>query len=135
MATETTFTVTVHPYESPTRHSCAYELGRPGRNALVFIGGLGDGPHTVSYIRTVAKGLEATPRLDYSVFEIRMTSSFTGYGISSLANDVKDISALVKYLRSLGKEKVVIFGHSTGSQVELAVLLSPSSNRGTCAES
>jgi pimeloyl-ACP methyl ester carboxylesterase len=30
---------------------------------------------------------------------------------------VEDISALVKYLRSIGKQKIVLFGHSTGCQV------------------
>ncbi|KAI1213087.1 DUF1749-domain-containing protein [Annulohypoxylon truncatum] len=112
-----TFTVTVHPFESPTPHACAYENGPANaRNALVFIGGLGDGPHTVPYPRAIAKRLEAEPELSYSVFEFRLTSSFSGFGFVRLANDVADISALVKYLRSIGKQRVVLLGHSTGSQ-------------------
>ncbi|KAJ9154734.1 Dolichol-phosphate mannosyltransferase [Pleurostoma richardsiae] len=113
------FLVTVHPYPSPTPRSYAYELGAPSsarRNALVFIGGLGDGPHTVPYIRSIAKKLEAAADLSYSVFEIRLTSSFAGFGFSSLKKDVQEISALVKYLRSIGKQKVVLMGHSTGCQ-------------------
>lgn len=86
------------------------------KNALVFIGGLKDGPHTTPYIRTVARRLEKTPELNFSVFETRLRSSFDGFGRSSLADDVQDISALVKYLRSIGREKIILFGHSTGCQ-------------------
>ncbi|KAG6006624.1 hypothetical protein E4U21_006846 [Claviceps maximensis] len=124
MASNTTFPVTVHTYRSPTRGACAYELGSThaasttaNKNAIIFIGGLGDGPHTVPYIRTVARHLEtAGKELAYSIFEIRLRSSFIGFGTSSLSNDVEDIAALVKYLRGLGKEKIVLFGHSTGCQ-------------------
>lgn len=80
-------------------------------------GGLGDGPHTVPYPRAIAKALEGRPELDFSVFEFRLKSSFGGFGFVRLADDVADISALVKYLRGIGKEKVVLIGHSTGCQV------------------
>lgn len=117
MAT-TPFSVTVHPYPSKVKHACAYELGSSqARNALIFVGGLGDGPHTVPYIRTVAAKIEADTGLSYSVFEIRIRSSFCGFGWNNLVKDVQDISSLVKYLRGIGKEKVVLMGHSTGSQV------------------
>lgn len=115
MASNTPFTVNVHQFPSKARNSCAYELGSSSsRNAVIFIAGLGDGPHSVQVTRTVAKHLEP---LGYSTFEFRMRSSYTGFGTSSLKNDVEDISSLVKYLRSLGKEKIVLFGHSTGCQV------------------
>ncbi|KAI0389829.1 dolichol-phosphate mannosyltransferase [Xylariaceae sp. FL0594] len=128
MPSPTTFTTTVHPFPSPTPHACAYESGRPNaRNALVFIGGLGDGPHTVPYPRAIAKRLDAEPTLSYSVFEFRLKSSFTGFGFARLADDVADISALVRYLRSIGKERIVLMGHSTGSQ-DCMEYTSPSHN-------
>lgn len=112
------FPLLAHPYRSPTKGTCAYEMGNTSsKNALVFIGGLKDGPHTTPYIRTVARRLEKTPELNFSVFETRLRSSFDGFGTSSLADDVQDISALVKYLRSIGREKIILFGHSTGCQV------------------
>lgn len=111
------FTVKVHPYASKVKHACAYELGLPAKNALVFIGGLTDGPQTVPYIRTIAARIQTAANIKYSVFEIRIRSSFDGFGWGSLAQDVEDISAVVKYLRSIGKEKIVLMGHSTGSQV------------------
>jgi len=117
------FPVLVHPFSSPTQGSCAYELGSPSRDALVFIGGLGDGPHTIPYVRTIAHELEKAAGLSYSVFEVRLSSSFTGYGFTSLKDDVKDLSALVRYLRWLGKKKVVFLGHSTGCQVRTRTFL------------
>ena len=125
---KTPFSVTVHPYDSPTRQSCTYELTTPGsagaRNALVFIGGLTDGPHTTPYIRKIAQELAATEagkRLGYSVFELRMNSSFHGYGFKRLSDDVADLSALVKHLReNLNKHKIVFLGHSTGCQDQMA---------------
>jgi len=111
------FSVTVHPYPSRTRKSAAYELGNANaKNALIFIGGLKDGPHTTPYIRTVSNIIEKRDNLNYSVFEIRMRSSWLGFGTSSLKNDVEDISALVKYLRGKGRQKIVLMGHSTGTQ-------------------
>ncbi|GAP89240.1 putative dolichol-phosphate mannosyltransferase [Rosellinia necatrix] len=112
-----TFTTTVHPFPSPTTHACAYEIGPDNaNNALVFIGGLGDGPHTVPYPRALAKRLQEDPDLGYSVFEFRLKSSFSAFGFARLADDVADIVALVRYLRSIGKERVVLMGHSTGCQ-------------------
>lgn len=112
------FPVTVHPFKSPTPYSCAYEQGSSSsKNALVFIGGLGDGPHTVPYVHRVAKELESWTKLSYSVFETRLRSSFGGFGYRRLQDDAADISALVKYLHGIGKQKVVLMGHSTGCQV------------------
>lgn len=116
-AVEEPFQVLVHLYRSPTRGSCAYEMGNPSsRNAVIFIGGLSDGPHTTAYTRTVARRLQAASELSYSVFEVCMKSSFVGYGTASLRSDVEDLTALVKHLRALGRDKIVLFGHSTGCQ-------------------
>lgn len=116
------FPCTVHFYDSPTANAAAYEIGPSGvSNAILFIGGLSDGPHTVFYTPTLAKYLETSGQ-DWSLFEIRMRSSFSGYGYSSLKNDVEDISALVRYLRSIGKKKIVLMGHSTGCQVRILAL-------------
>jgi len=118
MAPSGPFSVTVHPFESKCRGSAAYEVGlTSARNAIVFIGGLTDGPHTIPYTRLLAQRLEEAGDLGYSIIEFRMRSSFSGFGTSSLSNDVEDISALVKYLRGIGKEKIVLFGSSTGCQV------------------
>ncbi|KAK3375049.1 hypothetical protein B0H63DRAFT_264899 [Podospora didyma] len=136
----TTFPVTVHEYipnptGRPNHAVCTYEYGvssdsaakekgkkNANANALVFIGGLGDGPHGVPYVRAIAAKLllsssSATDDASWSVFEARLSSAFTGYGFSSLAQDVDELEGLVRYLRKdLGKMKVVLMGHSTGCQ-------------------
>ncbi|KAK4239787.1 hypothetical protein C8A03DRAFT_13861 [Achaetomium macrosporum] len=89
---------------------------QPARNALVFIGGLGDGPHTIPYVRALAERLFSSCP-PYSVFEARLTSAFTAFGYGSLAQDAREIADLVRYLRTgLGTRRVVLMGHSTGCQ-------------------
>lgn len=114
------FPVLAHPYTSHVSGAVAYESGNTkASNALVFVGGLTDGPHSIPYVRTVAQKLEETPEIDFSLFEIRTRSSFLQFGMSSLNNDVDDIGSLVTYLRSIEKKKVVLLGHSTGCQVRM----------------
>ncbi|KAJ4290791.1 hypothetical protein N0V88_006541 [Collariella sp. IMI 366227] len=110
------FSVTVHPFPSSTPYSCAYERGPPSaRHALVFIGGLTAGPQAMD-LTFIAKVLESSQALDFSLWEFRMRSSYSGFGYSSLANDVEDMAAFVQYLRRIGKEKIVLMGSSTGCQ-------------------
>ncbi|KAK6819478.1 hypothetical protein PG987_015961 [Apiospora arundinis] len=112
----TTFSTTVHRFPSPTPHNTAFETGPANApNALVFIGGLGDGPFTVYYPRAISAAFICNG-LNYSLFELRMASSYTQFGFKRLSDDVADIAALVSYLRSLGKQRIVLMGHSTGTQ-------------------
>lgn len=114
------YIVRVHPFTSPTPHSCAYEYGtRDSPNALIYISGLTGGPQTSDLVLKIDNALQnmaETGAVSYSVFEFRMRSSYTGFGYSSLENDVKDLAALVAYLKGedVGKEKVVVMGSSTG---------------------
>lgn len=111
------YSTIVHHFDSPTPHTFAYETGSPyADNAIIFIGGLGDGPHTIPYVQAVARHFEGDRVARFSVFEIRMASSFDGFGFSSLDRDIADIEGLVTYLRKLGRRKIVLFGHSTGCQ-------------------
>jgi len=52
--------------------------------------------------------------------EVLLSSSYNGYGTSSLSRDAKELGQCVEYFRSLGpnakERKVVIMGHSTGAQ-------------------
>ncbi|KAF6822813.1 hypothetical protein CPLU01_11780 [Colletotrichum plurivorum] len=115
MASLAPFPVVVHPIASETPNLVAYERGTSPtlENALVFIGGLTEGPHTNSAVRTIADKLEGS---GFGVWELRMRSSFTGFGYSKLSNDVEDLSCLVSYLQKLGKKKIVLLGASTGCQ-------------------
>ncbi|KAK4647360.1 uncharacterized protein QC761_0000140 [Podospora bellae-mahoneyi] len=113
------FKVVVHPLTSePTDSShspslTAYEsepFSSP--NALVFIHGLTAGPHTTDLTH-----LQAALPSEYSIWELRMRSSYSGWGYSSLDNDVQDLTRLVRYLREdLKIKRIVLMGASTGCQ-------------------
>lgn len=103
----------------------AFEYGTsstPKPHSLLFIAGLTDGLYTVPYVQEVAKALEPT---EWSIFALVLSSSYLGWGIGSLDRDVEEIGQCVNYVRDLkqksltssnGAGKVVIMGHSTGSQ-------------------
>ncbi|POS84239.1 GTP-binding protein-like protein rho2 [Erysiphe pulchra] len=82
------------------------------QNLIIFIGGLFDGIGTVPYITSISGSLDST----WSLAEINLSSSYTGWGISSLQEDVKEISKCVEYFRRLKKGLIVLMGHSTGCQ-------------------
>ncbi|PYH45565.1 putative esterase [Aspergillus saccharolyticus JOP 1030-1] len=91
---------------------------RPKPHSLVFIGGLSDGLHTVEYLSDIILALQDS---DWSVVTPLLSSSYTGWGMSSLGQDIDEIAQCVGYIRNqkmslYGHGKVVIMGHSTGSQ-------------------
>ena len=116
---------TVHEYAS---RLTAFEFDHGDKespNAIIFIGGLGDGLLTVPYVPTINE--KSLPD-GWSIFQIHMSSSYIGWGTGSLDRDIKEIGLLVKYLRTkLNKKKVILFGHSTGCQDSIHYLL----NRGS----
>ncbi|EAW09618.1 uncharacterized protein ACLA_038290 [Aspergillus clavatus NRRL 1] len=109
---------TLHEY-APRRVAFEFTSSTPEKqHSLIFIGGLQDGLCTVPYVPALAKALEPTP---WSVFQAQLSSSFGGWGTGSLDQDVAEIAQCVEYVRKLQASaapdgKVVIMGHSTGSQ-------------------
>ncbi|KAJ5095491.1 hypothetical protein NUU61_004847 [Penicillium alfredii] len=101
-------------------------------NSLIFVGGLTDGLCTVPYVSKLAEALEPT---QWSVFSTLLSSSYGGWGVGSLDRDVEEIGKCVRYIRNLKATrlpgapsesgKIVIMGHSTGSQDVLHYLYSP----------
>lgn len=100
----------------------------PKPNSILFVGGLTDGLGTVPYVAPLAKALEST---DWSLFWVLLSSSYGGWGVSSLDQDVEEIAQCVQYVQgyksgsSEAGGKVVVMGHSTGSQDVLHYLHSP----------
>lgn len=96
------------------------------------MGGLTDGLCTVPYVPELAAALEDT---EWSLFSLLLTSSYNGFGIGSLDRDVEEIGQCVRYIRDLKADrlpgappqhgKIVVMGHSTGSQDVLHYLHSP----------
>ncbi|KAI4623550.1 hypothetical protein J4E80_003361 [Alternaria sp. BMP 0032] len=89
-------------------------------NTVLWIGGLTDGLLTVSYPASIAASLPPT----WSLAEVLITSSYSGWGTGSLARDAKELGECVSYFKKLrpGK-KVVLMGHSTGCQDIMEYLL------------
>jgi hypothetical protein len=54
-----------------------------------------------------------------------LSSSYTGWGISSLQKDVEELSECVTYFRSIKPGKIILMGHSTGCQDVLEYLTGP----------
>ncbi|ODH32764.1 hypothetical protein ACO22_03344 [Paracoccidioides brasiliensis] len=102
-------------------------------HSLLFIGGLGDGFFTVPYLSDIFAGLQSG---SWSVFSVLLSSSYGGWGMGSLDNDVEEIGKCVDYVKAYksskksdqatahGPGKIVIMGHSTGSQDVLHYLYS-----------
>ncbi|KLT39701.1 DUF1749-domain-containing protein [Cutaneotrichosporon oleaginosum] len=81
--------------------------------AVIFIGGLYNGLGDVPYTRALG---EALGNAGWKLVQLHWTSAYEGFGTSSLTRDVSELHALAAHLRDLNTSKVVVMGHSTGSQ-------------------
>ena len=82
-------------------------------NVLLWIGGLGDGLLTVPYVPKLAQHLPT----GWTLAQIFLSSSYNGWGVSSLQKDAREISRCVAYFRTIRPNgKIVLMGHSTGCQ-------------------
>ncbi|GAB0491873.1 hypothetical protein MMPV_003128 [Pyropia vietnamensis] len=105
----------------------------PGVSAyLILLGGLTDGLLPTPYTPALAAAVGVTHRV--ATVQATLRSSYTGYGVASLATDAEDIAALVAHLAAMGHPSggkgeggggggpaplplpVFILGHSTGCQ-------------------
>jgi pimeloyl-ACP methyl ester carboxylesterase len=88
-------------------------------NTLLFVGGLFGGFDLVPYVARLANRLTSQSANTWSVMEIQLTSFGVGYGACDLNRDVEEIARGVEWLRSRPQKtssKIVLMGHSTGSQ-------------------
>lgn len=89
------------------------------QNFLVVVGGLGDGLATVPYFPKLGKKVYSDLGGKWVVVQPLLSSSYSGWGTSSLKKDCNELASLVTYLRKKRgskNSKVVILGHSTGCQ-------------------
>ncbi|KAE8390465.1 hypothetical protein BDV23DRAFT_183377 [Aspergillus alliaceus] len=93
------------------------------QHALLFVGGLTDGLLTVPYVSSLATALENT---EWTIFNVLLSSSYLGWGVESLDRDITEIAQCVNFVRARKPTgKIVLMGHSTGSQDVLHYLHSP----------
>ncbi|CAN6481962.1 unnamed protein product [Victoria cruziana] len=84
------------------------------KQQVIFIGGHTDGFLATSYLEPLSIALE---RENWSLVQPLLSSSYSGYGTSSLKQDYLEIDQLISYLiNKEDSEGVVLLGHSTGCQ-------------------
>ncbi|KAI8099460.1 uncharacterized protein BX664DRAFT_321291 [Halteromyces radiatus] len=96
----------------------AFESGPVNsRKSVIMVVGLTDGYGGVPYLGVLN---DALTKQDYSLIQIQTTSSYNGYGASSLENDVKELDYLIEFLKqTYHKTHLVVMGHSTGCQISV----------------
>ena len=113
----------LHTY-SRAKRLVAVESGDIGnRNALLFIGGLGDGLNATPFIEPLSAQFDEggwalvqilTCAHAYERCSWLSSSSGSGWGTGSVGRDAEEIAECVRYLRGLGRRRIVLLGHSTG---------------------
>ncbi|KAF4358894.1 hypothetical protein F8388_013698 [Cannabis sativa] len=84
------------------------------KQQVIFIGGLTDGFLATEYLEPLAIALD---REKWSLVQFLMSSSYSGFGISSLQQDAMEVDQLISHLiNKEDSEGVVLLGHSTGCQ-------------------
>ncbi|XP_052207732.1 UPF0613 protein PB24D3.06c-like [Diospyros lotus] len=84
------------------------------KQQVIFIGGLTDGFLATEYLEPLAIALD---KEKWSLVQFLLSSSYSGYGISSLKQDAMELDQLISYLiNKEDSEGVVLLGHSTGCQ-------------------
>ncbi|KAI4166211.1 MAG: hypothetical protein LQ342_000097 [Letrouitia transgressa] len=93
----------------------------PATNTLLFISGLNDGLLTIPYLAYLSSHLPPS----FSFTEVLLSSSYSGWGTSSLTQDARELAECVTYFRELRPEgKIVLMGNSTGCQDVMHYLIS-----------
>ena len=99
----------------------------PVRGYVVFIGGLSDGLLATPYVDALGRALASR---GYEFMQPLLSSSYNGYGTSSLNTDAKEISELVRCVRNKDpKGRIILMGHSTGTQDAVAYCAAHHSRR------
>lgn len=91
----------------------------PPTAAVVFVAGLTDGLLATPYVPALARAVTA---LGAALVTPLLSSSYGGYGVSSLESDSAELEALLVWLAARGFTRAVFCGHSTGCQNALHVL-------------
>lgn len=83
-------------------------------NALILLPGLTEGFMSMSLTEKLSEELL---KMDYSMVQVNLSSSFMQFGFSSLKQDCQELTKLLKTLEKVYKfQKIVMLGHSTGTQ-------------------
>ena len=101
-------------FESPIHHE--------HKRYCIYIGGLTDGLLACRYVDDLAPALD---RLGWALVQPVLSSSYTGYGCSSLARDAEELGELLATIDARGPvDAFALVGHSTGCQDIVTLLRS-----------
>ena len=116
------FNGTLFTYHEDT-HLTAFETGPANAaNVLVLIGGLGDGYNALPFVPLLLTSLIS---IGWSLIQVQLSSSYTGFGIVTLQSDATELDYLVNYLTTKRhKQNIVFLGHSTGNTTSLLCIFS-----------
>jgi hypothetical protein len=104
---------TLHLYDEEKRLP-AFISEPHGNRHVIIIGGMTDGFFTTPFVPDLAGAL---PSLGWTLCQCLLSSSYSGYGISSLIQDVEEMDLLIGYLvKEKQTTSIVLMGHSTGCQ-------------------
>jgi len=93
-------------FESPVHHSYT--------RFCLYVGGLTDGLLACPYVEALAAECDSR---GWALVQPIISSSYAGYGCSSLATDVVELAECLDFLiRMRGATAFVVIGHSTGCQ-------------------
>lgn len=99
---------------------CGRDIDQPIPNVLLFVAGLDDGLSSVPYLSELAKEVAKIEKGGrWVLIQGLISSSYKGWGIGSLKRDAKELSQLVRYLRSKEggeRSRIILMGHLTGCQ-------------------
>ncbi|KAG0645980.1 Fusarinine C esterase sidJ [Hyphodiscus hymeniophilus] len=114
-----------HYTETLTTFEFTSNIRQP--HSVLFVGGLGDGLATTSYMVDVVRALQPT---QWSLFSLNLSSSYGQWGLGHLDRDTDEIAACIRYIldyksAKYDNSKIILMGHSTGSQAVLHYLHRP----------
>jgi len=100
-------------FESPAAHA--------HRKYCVYIGGLTDGLLACSYVEALGAALDER---GWSLVQPVLSSSYAGFGCSSLQRDADELAQLLRHIadREEGDAEFALVGHSTGCQDAVTLL-------------
>ncbi|KAK4150823.1 hypothetical protein C8A00DRAFT_45847 [Chaetomidium leptoderma] len=104
-------------------------------HSILFLGGLGDGLGTTSYVADFIPALQPT---EWSLFTLNLTSAHQAWGFGHLDRDTDEIARCIRHIHDYKTAKfgaggkLVVMGHSTGSQCVLHYLSRPNPHTSTC---
>ena len=82
--------------------------------------------------------VKALQKTEWSVFSLNLTSSYQSWGLGHLDRDTNELAQCLNYIKDYKSEKygagkIVLMGHSTGSQCVLHYLSRPNPHTTTPA--